>query len=78
LPQICDHPPVLAHLDLFYIKVGELVPAQGAADQERQDRVIAFALQGGAVGDGQQLLRLLPGQPVPQPGSLLPDFGDVG
>jgi hypothetical protein len=42
------------------------VPAQGAADQERQDRVVALALQGGAVGDGQQFLGLLAGQPVPQ------------
>ncbi|MDX6458965.1 MAG: hypothetical protein QOE55_2662, partial [Acidobacteriaceae bacterium] len=49
-----------------------------AADQQGQDRVVAFALQGGAVGHGQQLLRLLPGEPVPQPGSLLPDIGDVG
>jgi hypothetical protein len=54
------------------------VPAQGAADQQGQDDIAALAFQGGAVGDGQELLRLLAGKPVPQPSSLLPDVGDVG
>jgi hypothetical protein len=41
-------------------------------------RVVAFALQGGAIGDLEQLSGLFPGEPVAQPGSLLPDVGDVG
>jgi hypothetical protein len=73
--EVRDYPPVLAHLDLLYIKVGQLVPAQGAADQEGQDHVVPLAFQGGAVGDGQKFPGLVAGQPVPQADSLLADVG---
>ena len=43
-----------------------------------QDDVVALAFQGGAVGDSQQFLGLFAGQPIPPPGSLLPNVGDVG
>jgi hypothetical protein len=57
-------------LDGLDLELGQFVAPEGAADQQRQDDVVAFALQGGAVGDGQQLLGLLAGQPVPLQGSL--------
>ncbi len=75
--KVGQHPPPLALLDGLDVELGQLLPAQGAADQQRQDHVIAFALQGRAVGNGQQLFGLLPGQPVSQPGSLLADVRDV-
>jgi len=62
-------------LDGTDLERGELLPAEGAADQQRQDDGVPLALEGGAVGDGQQFLGLLFGEPVPQPGSLLPDVG---
>jgi hypothetical protein len=46
-------------LDGLDVELGQLVAPQGAADQQRQDDVVALALQGGAVGDGQQLFGLL-------------------
>ena len=58
-------------------KFGKLGPAQRAADQQSQDYVVAFALQRGAVGDRQKLFRLLAGEPVPQPSSLLPNIRHV-
>jgi len=42
--KVRDHPPALAHLDLFYRKRGKLLPAQGAAHQQSQDHVIPLAL----------------------------------
>jgi hypothetical protein len=51
---------------------------RSAADQQGQDDVITLAFEGGAVGHGQQLLGLLAGQPVAQPGALLTDVGNVG
>ena len=51
---------------------------QRTTDQERKDRIVPLSFQGRAVGHGEQFLCLLPGQPVPHPGSLLPDVGDVG
>ena len=56
-------------------QIGQLVAPEGAAEQKRQDHVVAFALQRGAVGDRQQLFGVLAGQPVPQPGSLLANVG---
>ena len=73
--KVGQDPPSLSLLDGLDIELGQLVAPEGAADQQRQDDVVAFALQCGAVGDGQQLLRLLAGQPVAQPGSLLADVG---
>jgi len=63
-------------LDGLDVELGQFVPPQGAADQQRQDDIIAFALQGKAVRDGQQLFGLLAVQPVAQPGSLLTDVRD--
>jgi hypothetical protein len=68
----------LALLDGLNVELGQLVPPEGAANQQRQDHVVAFALQSRAVGDSQQLFGLLASQPVSQPGSLLADVGDVG
>jgi hypothetical protein len=65
-------------LDGLDVELGQLVPPKGAANHKRQDHVIAFAFQGGAVGDGQQVFGLLAGPPVPQSGSLLAVVGDVG
>ena len=48
-----------------------------AAYQESQDQVVAFALQGRAVGHGQQILGLFARQPVPQASPLLSDIWDV-
>ena len=76
--EIDQHPAALPQLDRIDIERGELLPAQGAADQKRQDHVIPLALERRPIGNGQQLLRLLPGQPVPQPGSLLGDVGNLG
>jgi hypothetical protein len=45
-------------------------------DQQRQDDIVAF--EGGAVRDRQEFFGLLASKPVPQPGSLLADVGDVG
>jgi hypothetical protein len=76
--KVGQDPAPLPLLDSFDVKLGQLVPPQGAANQKRQDHVVAFSFEGRAVGNGQQLLRLLAGQPIPQPGSLLGDVGDVG
>jgi len=75
--QIGQHPAALPQLDGLEVEGGELLPAEGAADQQCQDRVVAFALEGGTIGNGQQLFGLFPGEPVAQTGSLLPDVGDV-
>jgi hypothetical protein len=63
-------------LDGLDVKLGQFVPPQGAANQKRQDDVVAFALERRAVWDSQQLLGLLAVQPVSQPGSLLTDVED--
>ena len=76
--EVGDHPAVLPHLDVLDIERGQFPSPQGAADQQRQDHVVPLALHGRAVGDGQQFPRLLLRQPVPKPGSLLPDVRDVG
>ncbi len=65
-------------LDGLDLERGQLLAAQGAAYQESQDHVIAFALDAGAVGHGQQILGLFAGQPVPQPSPLLPEIRDIG
>jgi hypothetical protein len=64
-------------LDGGDVELGQLVPPEGAADQKRQDDIVALALQGRAVRNGEQLFRLLAGQPVAQAGSLLADVGDA-
>jgi hypothetical protein len=76
--KVGQHPAPLSLLDGLDVKLGQLIPPQRAADQQRQDDVIAFAFQGRAVRDRQQLFGLLAGQPVPQTSSLLADVGDVG
>jgi hypothetical protein len=76
--EVGQHPPSLPLLNGLDVKLGQLVPPEGAADQKRQDHGVALALEGRAVGDGQKFFGLLPGQPVPQPSSLLPDVGDIG
>jgi len=60
------------------VELGQFVAPEGAAHQQRQDHVVALALQGAALWDGQEFFCLLPGQPVSQASSLLPDVGDVG
>jgi hypothetical protein len=76
--RVGQDPPSLALLDGLDVELGQLVPPEGAANQQRQDHVVAFALERCAVGDSQQLLGLLAVQPVSQPGSLLTDVGDLG
>jgi hypothetical protein len=63
--EVGQNPPAFALLDGRNVELGQLVPPEGAADQQRQDHVIAFSFQGRAVGDGDQFFRLLAGQPVP-------------
>ena len=76
--KVGQDPAPLPLLDGLDVKLGQFVPPQGAANQKRQDDVVAFALQSRAVGDSQQLLGLLAVQPIAQPGSLLPNVGDIG
>jgi hypothetical protein len=53
----------------------EFRPSQPTAEQESQDGIIAFALEALTVGQREQFLRLLPGEPVadavPTPGRTL-------
>src|SRR5258705_211035 len=49
--KVGQDPAALPLLDGLDIELGQLVAPQGAAHQQRQDDVIAFALQGGAVRD---------------------------
>jgi len=51
--------------------------AQSAADQERNDHVISFALESWPVRDCEKLLRLFTSEPVAQPSSLLSDVGNA-
>jgi hypothetical protein len=48
--EIGQHPPSLSLLNGLDVELGQLIPPQGTAHQSRQDHVIAFALQSGAVG----------------------------
>jgi hypothetical protein len=64
--EVCQDPAAFPLLDSFDVELGQLVPPQSAADQQGQDHVIPFALERRAVGDSQQLFRLLASQPVPQ------------
>jgi hypothetical protein len=75
--EIHEHPAAFPELDGLDNERGQLLAAKGAADQERQDDVIALTLMCGPIGNGQQLLRLLPRQPVPQASSLLPNIRDL-
>ena len=76
--EVGQDPAAFPLLDGRDVELGQFVPPVGAADQKRQDHVIPFALNRRAVGDSQQLFGLLAGQPVPQPGALLANVGDVG
>ena len=76
--KVGQDPAAFPLLDGRDVELGQLVAPEGAADQQRQDHIVAFALQRRAIGDREQLFGLLAGQPVPQPGSLLADVGDVG
>ena len=76
--EVGQDPAALPLLDGLDIERGQFLPPQGAANQQRQDHVIAFALQCRAVRNGEQLFGLLAGEPVSQPGSLLADVWDVG
>jgi hypothetical protein len=73
--KVGQDPASLPLLNCRDVELCQFVATQGAADQKSQDHVVAFALEGRAVGDGQQLLRLLRGQPVAQPGALLAQVG---
>jgi hypothetical protein len=44
--KVGQDPPSLALLDGLDVELGQLVLPQGAADQQRQDDVVAFALEG--------------------------------
>ncbi len=76
--EIRQHPPALPELDGCHVEFGQLIRAQGAADEQRQDDVIPFSCGGRPVRYGKQLLRLVASQPVPEAGSLLPDVRNVG
>ena len=62
--EVSQDPAPLPLLDGRDIELCQFVAPDGAADQKRQDDVIAFALERRAVGDSQQLFRLLAVQPV--------------
>jgi hypothetical protein len=76
--EIRQDPSAFPQLDGTDVERGKFLPAQRTADQQRQDHVVPLAFEGRAVGDGQQFLRLFFGEPVPQPGSLLPKVRDPG
>ena len=76
--QVDDRRPALALDDLLELQLGELLAAQPAADQERQQGVVAFADQLLLVRHGEEFLGLVAVEPVPHPGSLLADIGDIG
>ncbi|WP_433967994.1 hypothetical protein [Tunturiibacter gelidiferens] len=42
--EVGQDPAPLPLLDSFDVALGQLVPPEGAADQQRQDHVVAFAL----------------------------------
>ena len=63
--EVGQHPASFPLLDGLDVELGQLVPPEGAADQKRQDHIVALALEGRAVGDGQQLFGLLAGQQFP-------------
>src|SRR6202043_1963720 len=75
--EIDDDPPPLPELNSFDVQGGKFLPAQSAADQESNDDIIAFALEGRAIRHREQFLRLFTSKPVAQPSSLLPHIGDV-
>ena len=74
--QIQQHPARLPHLEASEGQSGTLAAAQGAAEQQRQDRVVALAFGVAPVGNGKQLARLLQRQPVPCPDA--PALGALG
>src|SRR5271168_1287592 len=56
--EISDHPTSLTQLDLLDIELSEFLSAQGAADKQRKNNVVAFAFQRGAIRNRQQILGL--------------------
>ena len=58
-------------------RVGQFLAPQRTADQKSQDDVVSLPFQLRAVGHLQQFFRLLAGQPVPQPNSLLAQVWDA-
>jgi hypothetical protein len=63
--EVGQDPPPFPLLEGFDVEFSQFVPPEGAADQKRQDDVVALPFQGGSIRDGQQLLGLLTGQPIP-------------
>ena len=76
--EVGDHPAVLPLLDLLDRERGQFPSPQRAADQKREDGVVALALEGRAIRHLEQFPRLLLGQPVPQTCAALPAVGNVG
>jgi hypothetical protein len=62
--EIGKYPPPFPQLNRIDIEPSEFPPAQGAADQNREDDVIPLALERRLIGNSQQFLRLLLRQPV--------------
>src|SRR5258707_7724319 len=71
--EVGQNPPSLPLLDGLDVELGQLVPPEGATDQERQDHVVALPFQGRAVGNGKQLLLLARGS-ANFPGEYLSDW----
>ena len=75
--KISDDPAVFAHLNVLDCERGQFPSPQRAADEKTQDAGVPFALEGRAIGNGEKIAGLLPGEPVSQASSLLADVRDV-
>jgi hypothetical protein len=73
--KIGQDPSALPHLDTVNVQTGQLLPAQGTAQQPCQYRVVPFAFDLGAVRDREELLGLFPREPVP---TLVPFWERLG
>jgi hypothetical protein len=52
--KIGQYPSALPHLDTVNVQIGQLLPAQGAAQQQGQNRVVPLPFDLGAVRDGEE------------------------
>jgi hypothetical protein len=63
--EVDQHPAILPLRDGADLYLGdEFRPSQPAAKQESQDGIVAFAFEAFAVGQREQFLRLIPGEPI--------------
>ncbi len=77
-PQIDDDPPPFPLLNVFEVELGELVPAESATEEKRQEGSISLAFQARPLGCRDEFFRLFLDEPVPCPYAMLLDALDAG